>query len=93
MLANHTHVTYPFIMRSCAKMGCRQPATATIGIRYAARELVVGDLLPQQDPNLMELCEGHSERMTPPFGWTRVDARRVPAATGPAPLGLEASSA
>jgi Protein of unknown function (DUF3499) len=80
-------------MRSCAKTGCRQPAAATIGIRYAARELLVADLLQQQDPNLMELCEGHTERMTPPFGWTLVDARRAPVVPGPVPLGVEATPA
>jgi uncharacterized protein DUF3499 len=80
-------------MRSCAKMGCQEPPTATAGIRYRAREFVVGDLLPEHDPNLMDLCEGHTRRMKPPFGWTLVDARRTPAATGPVSLGLGASSA
>lgn len=80
-------------MRSCAKMGCREPPAATIGIRYGAREVLVADLLPEQDPNLMDLCEGHTGRMKPPFGWTLLDSRRTPAATGPVSLGLGASSA
>ena len=80
-------------MRACAKPGCQAPSAATIGIRYGARELVVADLLPEQDPNLMDLCESHSGRMKPPFGWTLVDVRRTPAGTGPVSLGVEASSA
>jgi hypothetical protein len=93
MLANHTHVIYALGMRSCAKLGCQQPPTATIGIRYRARELVVADLLPEQDPNLMDLCEAHTGRMKPPFGWTRVDARRIPAGTGAVTLEPGVSSA
>lgn len=80
-------------MRSCAKIGCREPAAATIGIRYEARELLVADLLPQRDPNLLDLCEGHTRRLTAPFGWNLLDARRVPADPTSAALGLEASPA
>jgi hypothetical protein len=80
-------------MRSCAKIGCREPAAATIGIRYEARELLVADLLPQRDPNLLDLCEAHTGRLTAPFGWNLLDARRVPADPTTAALGLEASPA
>jgi hypothetical protein len=73
-------------------MGCQEPPAATIGIRYRARELLVADLLPEQDPNLMDLCERHTGRMTPPFGWTLVDERRTAADTGTISLGLGASS-
>jgi hypothetical protein len=62
-------------MRRCAKVGCPEAAAATIGIRYAAREVVIGDLLPQRDPNLLDLCHPHAERLTPPFGWSRLDGR------------------
>jgi hypothetical protein len=54
---------------------------------------VVADLLPEQDPNLMDLCEAHTGRMKPPFGWTRVDARRIPAGTGAVTLEPGVSSA
>lgn len=91
MLANHMCVIYRWTMRSCAKLACQAPPTATIGIRYGERELVVADLLPERDPNLMDLCESHTGRMKPPFGWTLVNVRRAPA--GPVSLGLEASSA
>lgn len=80
-------------MRSCAKIGCQEPPAATIGIRYEARELLVADLLPEQDPNLMDLCEGHTGRMKPPFGWTLVDRRQVPVTSEPVSLGLGPSSA
>jgi hypothetical protein len=93
MLANHIDVIYALPMRSCAKMGCREPAAATMGIRYQARELLVADLLPQHDPNLMDLCSDHVARMRPPFGWTLVDIRPAPTATESLTLGLGASSA
>jgi hypothetical protein len=80
MLANDICVIYSDAMRPCAKVGCREAAGATIGIRYAAREILVGDLLPQRDPNLLDLCPPHTERLTAPFGWRRVDARASPLA-------------
>jgi hypothetical protein len=83
MLANHIFVIYPSVMRSCAKLGCPEPAAATIGIRYGARELLVADLLPQHDPNLIDLCEGHTGRLKPPFGWRRIESRRLPAPPAP----------
>lgn len=48
---------------------------ATVTLRYADREVVVGDLLPERDPNLLDLCDDHVGRMTPPVGWRVIDER------------------
>jgi hypothetical protein len=60
-------------------------------MRYRERVLWVGDLLPERDPNLLDLCEEHAGRITAPHGWTlRQDRRQVgePAPIPPAvPLG------
>jgi hypothetical protein len=36
----------------------------------------VGDLSPDRDPNLVDLCGEHAERLTPPIGW-RIVRQRV----------------
>ena len=56
-------------------MRCGEPPAATVSLRYTDREVVVGDLLPQRDPNLLDLCAEHVARMTPPVGWTVRDER------------------
>jgi hypothetical protein len=48
-----------------------------VTLSYAEREVVVVDLLPDRDPNLLDLCREHTDRMTPPVGWTVRD-RRTP---------------
>jgi hypothetical protein len=66
-------------MRECAKLGCREPAAATVGLRYADRILWIGDLLEQRDPNLIDLCVRHADTLVAPYGWDRIDERlRVP---------------
>ncbi|HEX6231054.1 MAG TPA: DUF3499 family protein [Actinomycetota bacterium] len=69
-------------MRTCAKLRCRSRAQATAALRYEDREVVVGDLASEADPNLVDLCPEHADRLTPPVGWRITDTRtRVPAAT------------
>ena len=68
-------------MRICAKLRCRTTAAVTVALRYGDRELLIGELAPDTDPNLVDLCAEHAERLTPPIGWTIVDLR-VPAAVG-----------
>jgi hypothetical protein len=53
-------------------MRCVQPPTFTVILRYREREVVIGDLLPDHDPNLLDLCSEHASRMSPPQGWTLV---------------------
>ena len=46
-----------------------------MALLYAAREVVVTDLGPDRDPNLLDLCREHVDRMTPPLGWSVSDRR------------------
>lgn len=62
-------------MRACAKMRCGQEPVVTVSLSYTEREVVVADLLVDRDPNLLDLCREHVERMTPPVGWTVRDLR------------------
>jgi hypothetical protein len=48
---------------------------ATVALLYADRAVVVTDLLPERDPNLLDLCDEHLGRMTPPVGWVVRDER------------------
>jgi Protein of unknown function (DUF3499) len=56
-------------------MRCAAEPVATITLRYTEREVVVGDLLAERDPNLLDLCREHVDRMIPPVGWTLLDGR------------------
>ncbi|MGH2635271.1 MAG: DUF3499 family protein [Actinomycetota bacterium] len=56
-------------MRTCAKLRCRSRASATAAMRYGDREVIVGELSPDTDPALVDLCREHAERLTPPMGW------------------------
>ena len=56
-------------------MRCGADPSATVSLRYAEREVVIGELLPQRDPNLLDLCDEHVARMTPPVGWVVRDER------------------
>jgi hypothetical protein len=56
-------------------MRCTAEPAATISLRYAGREVVIGDLQAERDPNLLDLCDEHASRMTPPVGWTVRDER------------------
>jgi hypothetical protein len=35
------------------------------------------DLAGEPDPNLLDLCGEHVDRLTPPLGWTVRDARSL----------------
>ena len=48
----------------------------TAALRYGDREVVVGELTHRADPNLVDLCLEHAQRMTPPIGW-RIVWQRV----------------
>jgi len=70
-------------MRICAKMRCGAEPVATVSLAYAARQVIVADLLAERDPHLLDLCREHVARLTPPVGWAvrdeRVGDRRVAA--------------
>ena len=68
-------------VRTCAKIRCRALAEATLLLRYADRRVEIVDLLPEPDPNLVDVCSEHADRLTPPIGWVISDSRvRLPAA-------------
>jgi hypothetical protein len=78
MLGNLTRVIYPApTMRTCAKMRCEAEPVATVSLRYNERQVLIGDLVTERDPNLLDLCRDHVDRMTPPVGWTVDDTRVV----------------
>jgi len=62
-------------MRACAKMRCAQEPVATVSLAYTERTVAVEDLRPERDPNLLDLCHEHVQRMTPPVGWVVRDRR------------------
>jgi hypothetical protein len=62
-------------MRSCVKLRCENEAVATVALRYADRTVWLHDLLPQRDPNLLDLCRGHADALRPPLGWQTIDER------------------
>jgi hypothetical protein len=84
-LADHIGVIYPAAMRGCAKTGCAEPASASVGLRYDDRVVVMGVAQARYDPNLLELCTEHADRLIPPRGWVREDRRRPAAHVAEAP--------
>jgi hypothetical protein len=56
-------------------MRCSADPAATVSLWYADRQVVIGDLMLERDPNLLDLCDEHVARMTPPVGWTVRDER------------------
>jgi hypothetical protein len=63
-------------------MRCAQEPVATVSLHYAERRVIVADLVAERDPNLLDLCREHVERMTPPIGWAVQDRRSA----APAPV-------
>jgi hypothetical protein len=49
--------------------------------RYADRQAEIVDLVPEPDPNLLDLCAEHAGRLIAPIGWTISDVRARVAAT------------
>jgi hypothetical protein len=60
-------------------MRCQARPAATVVLRYESREVHVLDLTGDPDPNLLDLCDEHVGRLTPPIGWTVRDGRTVSA--------------
>ena len=61
-------------MRHRARMSCPDEPVATIALRYADRRILIGELQPERDPRLLDLCPRHLAAMTPPVGWLVADA-------------------
>jgi hypothetical protein len=64
-------------VRTCAKIRCSAEAVATVGLSYELRTVVVGVLVVDPNPNLLDLCSEHVDRLTPPRGWQVRDTRVV----------------
>jgi len=56
-------------VRACARLRCGSRASFSVALRYGEREVLVGELSPDSDPALVDLCREHAERLTPPMGW------------------------
>lgn len=55
--------------RHCSKIGCSQPAVATLTYSHADQTAVLGPLSLQAEPHTYDLCSDHADRLTPPRGW------------------------
>lgn len=55
--------------RHCSKIGCSQPAVATLTYSHADQTAVLGPLSLQAEPHTYDLCLLHADRLTPPRGW------------------------
>jgi hypothetical protein len=62
-------------VRVCAKVRCTAEAVATIGLSYEQRTVVIGRLVTDPNPNLLDLCAEHVAALTPPRGWHVRDDR------------------
>ena len=58
----------------------RLEANVLLHERHGLRTRVIspgeaGDLVPEPNPNLVDLCSQHVERLRPPVGWRVLDER------------------
>jgi len=55
--------------RLCARVGCREPAVATLTADYEGRLMAVGPLSPAPQPPALDLCTRHRDTLSAPEGW------------------------
>ena len=55
--------------RPCSKVACTNDAVNTLTYDYADSMAVLGPLAPAAEPHSYDLCEKHSQRLSPPQGW------------------------
>lgn len=60
---------------SCAR--CGSPASSQMTFAYEEGSVWLDDLVDVVSPYGYSLCADHSDRMTPPQGWTLTDRRTV----------------
>jgi hypothetical protein len=63
-------------------MRCESRPEATVVLRYQSREVHVLELTGEPDPNLLDLCGDHVDRLTPPMGWAVRDGRSIGSRAG-----------
>lgn len=68
--------------RPCSKVGCPEPAVATLTYVYSDSTAVLGPLATQAEPHTYDLCDTHAHRLTAPRGW---DVVRLATEFEPAP--------
>lgn len=62
-------------IRSCRRPACRRAAVASLSFRYATRQVWIGELTAEADPACWDLCPVHTDALTVPRGWERLDER------------------
>ena len=62
-------------MRTCAKMRCGAEPVVSVALAYEDRRVVIDALVAERDPDLLDLCREHADRLTPPVGWSVHDDR------------------
>jgi hypothetical protein len=60
---------------SCSR--CGSPANSIMTFAYGASAVWLDDLVEDYKPYGYPMCADHSDRMTPPQGWTLTDRRTV----------------
>jgi hypothetical protein len=58
-------------------MRCDAEPVATVALGYTERQVVITELSAERDPNVLDLCRAHVDRMTPPLGWSVTDRRAL----------------
>lgn len=68
--------------RPCIRVGCPEPAVATLTYVYSDSTAVLGPLATNAEPHIYDLCDHHAHRLTVPQGW---DVVRLATEFEPAP--------
>jgi hypothetical protein len=61
-------------------MRCGHEPVVTVSLRYAERTVLIEELRSERDPNLLDLCREHADRLMAPVGWAIRDRRVAPVA-------------
>ncbi|MEY4348151.1 MAG: hypothetical protein RIS43_570 [Actinomycetota bacterium] len=69
---------------------CPNFAVATLTYVYAESTAVLGPLATYAEPHCYDLCEAHTNRLTPPKGWELVKLETDPATLQPSSADLAA---
>lgn len=71
--------------RVCARAGCNWPAVAVLSFDYHTQQVWMDSPPPTPEPSRYDICEVHSNRFRPPYGWTFQDRRPGREASDEAP--------
>jgi hypothetical protein len=62
-------------MRSCARPGCNEPASATLTYDYGGRTAWLDHVAAEDHPMRHDLCAAHADGLKVPVGWSLQDRR------------------